>query len=69
MSCWRGLPLGVLTEIQEELPSPLLSRRPDLRSAEYNLRASLANVDVVRRSFYPAFALRGPWAAARCLVC
>ncbi|WP_419735696.1 efflux transporter outer membrane subunit [Pseudomonas sp. COR18] len=53
------LPSGPLPEIQEGLPSSLLSRRPDLRAAEFNLRASLANIDVVRSSFYPTLALTG----------
>ncbi|MGY2492753.1 efflux transporter outer membrane subunit [Cupriavidus sp. CP313] len=41
------------------LPADLLSRRPDLREAELQLRASLANVDATRTSFYPSFTLTG----------
>jgi outer membrane protein TolC len=41
------------------LPAELLGRRPDLRAAELRLRESLANVDVTRTSFYPAFTLTG----------
>lgn len=39
------------------MPATLLSRRPDLRSAELVLRQSLANIDVVRTSYYPSLSL------------
>lgn len=55
----KSLPDGALPEISPGLPSSLLSRRPDLRAAEYNLRASLTNIDLVRNSFYPTIALTG----------
>lgn len=41
------------------VPAELLSRRPDLRAAEYRLRETLANVDQVRTSFYPTLTLTG----------
>lgn len=53
------LPMGALPAVEEGLPAALLSRRPDLRSAELNLRQSLANVDVVRTSYYPTLTLTG----------
>lgn len=39
------------------IPAELLARRPDLRAAELRLRATLANVDATRASFYPAISL------------
>ncbi|RKP46970.1 efflux transporter outer membrane subunit [Trinickia fusca] len=53
------LPDRALPDIAAGLPAELLSRRPDLRVAESQLRESLANVDVVRTSFYPSFTLTG----------
>lgn len=46
-------------DIAPGLPASLLGRRPDLRAAEQRLRASLANIDVTRRSFYPSISLTG----------
>jgi outer membrane protein TolC len=51
------LPEVALPVAAAGLPVDLLSRRPDLRAAEYRLRESIANVDVARTSFYPSFAL------------
>jgi NodT family efflux transporter outer membrane factor (OMF) lipoprotein len=53
------LPDGPLPAIEAGLPASLLGRRPDLRAAEMRLREQLANVDVTRASFYPAFTLTG----------
>lgn len=53
------LPTGPLPRVDEGLPAELLARRPDLRSAEWSLRQSLANVDVVRTSYYPNLSLTG----------
>ncbi|WP_339413671.1 efflux transporter outer membrane subunit [Pseudomonas sp. EA_35y_Pfl2_R5] len=55
----QTLPGGVLPIVPEGLPAALLSHRPDLHVAELNLRQSLANVDVVRTSYYPTLALTG----------
>lgn len=41
------------------VPAVVLARRPDLRAAERRLRASLANADAVRASYYPQFTLTG----------
>nr|WP_320133757.1 efflux transporter outer membrane subunit [uncultured Holophaga sp.] len=45
---------GVITT---GLPSELLSRRPDLRKAERNLAAAMADVGVARADLYPKFDL------------
>ena len=45
--------------IVEGIPADLLARRPDLRSAELQLRRSLANIRVTATSFYPALSLTG----------
>jgi outer membrane protein, multidrug efflux system len=54
-----GLPLVSLHEPQVApgLPSQLLTRRPDLMSAEANLRAANANVAVARAAMLPSLAL------------
>ncbi|MFT4192944.1 MAG: TolC family protein, partial [Comamonas sp.] len=54
-----ALPDGPLPTIDAGLPAELLGRRPDLRAAELGLRQSLANVDVVRTSYYPTLSLTG----------
>ncbi|WP_206995545.1 efflux transporter outer membrane subunit [Trinickia mobilis] len=53
------LPDMPLPDVRAGVPAELLGRRPDLRAAEFRLRESLANVDVTRTSFYPAFTLTG----------
>ncbi|MNV58945.1 Toluene efflux pump outer membrane protein TtgC precursor [compost metagenome] len=58
------LPAGPLPMVDEGLPAELLSRRPDLRLAELNLRQTLANVDAVRDSYYPTISLTGTLGAA-----
>jgi NodT family efflux transporter outer membrane factor (OMF) lipoprotein len=44
-------------EIEAGIPAELLGRRPDLRAAELRLRESLAQIKVVRTSYYPAIGL------------
>jgi outer membrane protein TolC len=46
------------------LPAAILANRPDLRSAELRLRASFANIDVTRTSFYPTLSLTGTLSTA-----
>jgi outer membrane protein TolC len=53
------LSVSTLPPVGAGVPAELVGRRPDLRAAEFNLRASLANVDAARASFYPSFALTG----------
>ncbi|WP_244143009.1 efflux transporter outer membrane subunit [Burkholderia stagnalis] len=52
-----ALPIGALPVVEGGLPADLLGRRPDVRAAELRLRQSLANVDVVRTSYYPTLSL------------
>jgi NodT family efflux transporter outer membrane factor (OMF) lipoprotein len=44
-------------DIEAGIPAELLGRRPDLRAAELRLRESLAQIKVVRTSYYPAIGL------------
>ena len=46
------------------LPSDLLLYRPDLRQAEYNLKAAGANINAARAAFYPTISLSGKVGAA-----
>lgn len=46
-----------LPAIRASIPAKLLARRPDLRASELRLRATLANADATRASFYPAISL------------
>ncbi|PZQ11527.1 MAG: RND transporter [Rhodanobacter denitrificans] len=55
----QDLPDGELPAIDAGLPADLLARRPDLRAAELRLRASLANADATRASYYPRLTLTG----------
>ncbi|KAF0812126.1 Toxin and drug export protein A [Andreprevotia sp. IGB-42] len=54
-----ALPQTPLPTVPEGIPADVLARRPDLQAAEWRLRASMANVDATRASFYPAFTLTG----------
>jgi NodT family efflux transporter outer membrane factor (OMF) lipoprotein len=46
-------------QIAPGLPSALLLRRPDLKSAEFQLRAADADVDAARADFFPQIDLTG----------
>jgi outer membrane protein, multidrug efflux system len=48
-----------MPEIPAGLPSALLERRPDVRSAEEDLVAANANVGVAKANFFPQFSLTG----------
>lgn len=52
-----ALPDRPLPAVPVGVPADLLGRRPDLRKAELDLRASLADVDEKRASVYPSFTL------------
>lgn len=56
-----ALPLGAAARatIAPGLPAEVLACRPDLHAAELRLRGALANVEAVRRSFYPGLSLTG----------
>ncbi|MCW5912681.1 MAG: efflux transporter outer membrane subunit [Cyclobacteriaceae bacterium] len=47
-----------LDSIQSGIPSQLLTNRPDIRQAEFELTASKLNVKVARASFYPSLGIR-----------
>jgi multidrug efflux system outer membrane protein len=48
-----------LPEVAPGLPSELLTRRPDVATAEANLQAANANIRVARANFYPSVTLSG----------
>lgn len=56
----RGKKLEEVTlipEVPENLPSDLLARRPDVRSAEGNLIAANANIGAARAAYFPSIPL------------
>ncbi len=56
----RGKTLAEITlipDVPEGLPSDLLARRPDVRSAEGQLIAANANIGVARASYFPSIPL------------
>ncbi|MBS0056602.1 TolC family protein [Yersinia sp. Marseille-Q3913] len=53
------LPVAPLPQINTDIPACVLSRRPDISAKELRLRETLANVDVKRTQYYPAFSLTG----------
>jgi multidrug efflux system outer membrane protein len=58
----RGRALGqqeVLTTVPAGLPSDLLERRPDIRSAEAILEANGALVSVAKKAYFPRISLTG----------
>ena len=50
--------VGVAPEVPASLPSDLLRRRPDVRSAEAQLAGAIGRQDVARLAFLPTFTLK-----------
>ncbi|ABG57826.1 TolC family protein [Cytophaga hutchinsonii] len=46
-------------QISVGIPSNLLSNRPDIKQAEYELKASKANVKAAKAAFYPSLTITG----------
>ena len=53
----RTASVSALPIIRAGLPAEVLTRRPDVRAAEQNLRAANARIGVAEVAFYPNFAL------------
>jgi multidrug efflux system outer membrane protein len=55
-------------EVPEGLPSGLLERRPDIRSAESQLAAATARIGVAKADYFPRFLLTGAGGAGGVMV-
>ncbi|RMX06066.1 efflux transporter outer membrane subunit [Corticibacter populi] len=52
-----ALPTTAVPELPVGVPAEVLARRPDLQAAEARLRATLADADTTRASYYPGISL------------
>lgn len=52
-----NLDIQIVQKVKEGIPSQLLQNRPDIRQAEQALFASQANVQAVRKAFYPTLTI------------
>ncbi len=52
-------PTEPLKDLEAGLPSEVLLRRPDIRSAEFQLQAANANIGAARAAFFPRITLTG----------
>ena len=46
-------------EVPSSLPSEILSKRPDIKQAEENLKAANANIGVAKAAYFPSISLSG----------
>ena len=51
--------LNLVPDVPSDLPSDLLERRPDVRSAEEQLIAANANIGAARAAYFPSISLTG----------
>ncbi len=50
---------GLIADLPAGLPSDLLAQRPDIRAAEFQLKAANANIGAARAAFFPRIMLTG----------
>ena len=55
---------SILADIPADLPSDLLTRRPDIMQAEATLRGANANIGAARAAFFPTISLTGTLGSA-----
>lgn len=53
------LPKPAMPSVNANIPASVLRQRPDISAKEWRVREALANVDIKRTEFYPAFRLTG----------
>lgn len=56
--------LSLPTDIPVSLPSELVRQRPDILSAEAQLRTASANIGVATAAMFPSFSLSASYGAA-----